>query len=81
LELFDRTKYVGESHILSLALSEVEDNEGKKIERIDLSNLPSEAIGEFIANTLNLDVEEISTLTEVLYYNKTQGNIFLYGKP
>ena len=74
-----RSNEVDQTHILSLALSEMEDNEGKKIERIDLPHLPSEAIGEFIADTLNLNVEEISKLAEVVY-NKTRGNIFFVRK-
>jgi predicted ATPase len=74
-----RSNEVDETHILSMALSEVENNEGKTIERIDLSNLPSEAIGEFIADTLNLDVAQISTLKEVVC-KKTRGNILFARK-
>jgi predicted ATPase len=68
-----RSNEVDETHLLSLALSNIED--ATEIERVDLPTLTSQAIGEFIADTLSLDLEEITSLTDIVY-KKTQGNIF-----
>ena len=46
-----------------------------KIMRINLLNLSFDDLGEFIADTLELDVPECRPLTEVIY-DKTRGNIF-----
>jgi len=47
----------------------------RKTTRIDLLNLSIDEIGEFVADTLNLEVETIRPLTEIIY-GKTRGNIF-----
>jgi len=47
----------------------------RKVTRIDLLNLSIDEIGEFIADTLELDVVECRPLTEIIY-GKTRGNIF-----
>jgi len=55
----------------------LKDIEGSSREttRIDLLNLSIDEIGEFVADTLNLEVETIRPLTEIIY-GKTRGNIF-----
>ena len=47
----------------------------RKITRIDLMNLSIDEVGEFIADTLKLEVETTRPLTEIIY-GKTRGNIF-----
>jgi predicted ATPase len=47
----------------------------KSVAKIDLADLLLDDIGAFIADTLNLQVEAATSLTEVVY-NKTEGNIF-----
>jgi len=47
----------------------------RKVTRINLLNLSIHEIGEFIADTLELEVEECRPLTDFIY-GKTRGNIF-----
>ena len=47
----------------------------RKIARIELLNLSIDEIGEFIGDTLDLEVDECRELTEIIY-GKTRGNIF-----
>ena len=47
----------------------------RKITRIDLLNLSIDEIGEFVADTLHLEVDITRPLTEIIY-GKTRGNIF-----
>ena len=47
----------------------------KSIERIEVSNLTMTEVGEFIANVLKMNVEEVEPLTAAIY-SKTRGNIF-----
>jgi len=47
----------------------------RKVTRINLLNLSMYEIGEFIADTLDLNVQECRPLTEIIY-GKTRGNIF-----
>lgn len=47
----------------------------RKVTRINLLNLSIDEIGEFIADTLELGVEECRPLTGLIY-GKTRGNIF-----
>jgi len=45
------------------------------IETIELSDLSKDQVGEFIADTLQLEVDQVQPLTEAIY-RKTLGNIF-----
>jgi predicted ATPase len=47
----------------------------RKIAHIELLNLSIDEIGEFIGDTLNLEVDDCRDLTEIVY-GKTRGNIF-----
>jgi len=45
------------------------------VERIELTDLSKDTVGSFIADTLNLEREQVRPLTEAIY-RKTLGNIF-----
>lgn len=66
---------IDKEHAVSKLLSDVEKATGKTIERIELLNLSIRDVGYFIADTLNLEVDECEPLTEFVY-GKTRGNIF-----
>ena len=68
-----RSNEVHDGHPLTKKLNLIEKS--ISIERINLENLSLDKIAEFIAHTLNLDVEEVDSLAEVVH-KKTQGNIF-----
>jgi predicted ATPase len=66
-----RSNEVDAAHPLSIRVSSLETD----VEKIELQNLSLEAVGEFIATTLRLEVEEVAPLSKVIY-SKTHGNIF-----
>ena len=68
-----RSNEVDEDHRLFERLATI--GKSKVIKRVDLCNLSRDKIGEFIADSLNLRVEQVASLTEVIY-GKTLGNIF-----
>ena len=68
-----RTNEVTDGHPLLKRLEKI--SERKSIERIPMENLSVDKIQELVADVLRLDVEEVTTLAEVIY-SKTQGNIF-----
>jgi predicted ATPase len=70
-----RIEEMDKDHPVSKILSESEQITGKKIERIDLLNLSIHHVEHFIADTLNLEIEECEPLTEFVY-GKTRGNVF-----
>jgi predicted ATPase len=66
-----RSNEVDAAHPLSLRVSSLETD----FEKIEVENLSSEGVGEFIAATLRLEVEEVDPLSKVIY-SMTHGNIF-----
>ena len=68
-----RSNEVDEDDQLFEVLTEIGKN--NHVENIELLALKQDDIGEFIADSLNLTLEEALPLTEVVY-GKTQGNIF-----
>jgi histidine kinase len=66
-----RSNEVDAVHPLSIRVSNLETD----FEKIELENLSLKVVGEFIAATLRLEVEEVAPLSKVVY-GKTQGNIF-----
>lgn len=56
-------------------LGGIETGNGKLVEKIDLLNLNLGELGVFIADSLELDVEECQPLTAFVY-DRTRGNIF-----
>jgi predicted ATPase len=66
-----RSNEVDAAHPLSIRVSSLETD----FEKIELENLTLEVVGEFIAATLRLEVEEVAPLSRVIY-GKTHGNIF-----
>ena len=69
-----RFNEVDDDHPFSKTLQALEDS-GRIVNRMELSNLSMEAIGELIAGTLELEVNETEELTKAIY-GKTRGNIF-----
>ena len=72
-----RSNEVSESHALSVFMDEVKkrrENSGG-VEQMDLLDLSKEAIGDFIADTLDLEYDEVGPLADAIY-SKTLGNIF-----
>ena len=68
-----RSNEVDENHPLTSRLIKI--HALRLCYRIVVGNLSEEAIGQFIADSLRLDVSETASLANVLY-KKTQGNIF-----
>jgi predicted ATPase len=68
-----RSNEVNANHPLAHRLLSI--GERRDVERIQLENLSLEAVNGFIADTLNLDAEHTTTLSDAVY-DKTQGNIF-----
>jgi predicted ATPase len=66
-----RSNEVDAAHPLSIRVASLETD----FEKIELENLSLEVVGEFIAATLRLEVDEVAPLSNVIY-SKTQGNIF-----
>jgi predicted ATPase len=60
---------------LSRLLEEIDANPARKVTHLELLNLSMDEVGEFVADTLELDKEECEPLAEIVY-GKTRGNIF-----
>jgi predicted ATPase len=69
-----RGNEMGKGHPMNKLL-ETTETIGKKVKRIDLLSRSIEDIGEFIADTLSLDVKDCRPLTEAIH-GKTRGNLF-----
>jgi predicted ATPase len=68
-----RSNEVDENHFLRKYISDLENK--RAIQQIPLSNLSPHHIGAFIAETLDMAMEEVAQVTEIIY-SKTIGNIF-----
>ena len=68
-----RSNEVGTDHPLSLLMKTVAER--RQLEKINLDSLSADAVEEFIADSLRLELEECTNLADVLH-RKTHGNIF-----
>lgn len=60
---------------LSRLLEEIDATSTRKVSHLDLLNLSMDEVGDFVADTLELDKEVSEPLTEIVY-GKTRGNMF-----
>ena len=73
-----RSNEVDEDHRLQLSLFDPLNAKKKKksdVQHIELTELGSDSISRFIADSLKLELDEAGALAEAIY-NKTRGNIF-----
>uniref|UniRef100_A0A7S4JG53 Orc1-like AAA ATPase domain-containing protein n=1 Tax=Odontella aurita TaxID=265563 RepID=A0A7S4JG53_9STRA len=70
-----RSNEVGENHPFGKAITEIRKSRGENAEDMQLFDLAPSDIGEFIADSLSKDADEVLPITEVVF-SKTMGNIF-----
>ena len=71
-----RSSEVDDNHVVMKRMRQIQQQMNRKpIERIEVTNMSLEEIGEFVANVLRMTVEETQPLTEAIY-SKTRGNMF-----
>jgi len=70
-----RSNEVDEKHELIKVINEIEESSNQKIERIELRDLSIHDMGEFIADSLQLEVQDVQPLAQAIF-TKTLGNAF-----
>ena len=71
-----RSNEVSEDHDFAKTMKVVEESMGPKCtHKMEITNLSPESVGEFIADCIDMSVQEVNPITDAVY-SKTLGNVF-----